>query len=142
MVILNIDTYGGLLTSGLEISRFIKRQDDLHTVAYIRDKAISAGSMIAMACDEIVMSDSASLGDCAPIIFGPGGLEAMPAAERAKIAGDAVTSDGEEWESSFVILAPSRPPPAPTREARWFRHSAAANATRRNHPPAIDIQRH
>src|SRR5580692_4201291 len=58
VVILNVDTYGGLLTSGLEISRFIKRQDDLHVVAYVRDKAISAGSMIAMACDEIVMSDS------------------------------------------------------------------------------------
>jgi membrane-bound serine protease (ClpP class) len=84
VVILNIDTYGGLLTSGLEISRFIKRQDDIRVVAYVQDKAISAGSMIAMACDDIVMSDSASLGDCAPIIFGPTGLEAMPAAERAK----------------------------------------------------------
>ncbi|MGD0388288.1 MAG: hypothetical protein ABSC42_04965 [Tepidisphaeraceae bacterium] len=84
VVILNVDTYGGLLTSGLEISRFIKRQDDLHVVAYVQDKAISAGAMIAMACDEIVVSDSASLGDCAPIIFGPEGLEAMPAAERAK----------------------------------------------------------
>jgi membrane-bound serine protease (ClpP class) len=84
VVILNVDTYGGLLTSGLEISRFIKRQDDLHVVAYIKDKAISAGAMIAMACDEIVMSDSASLGDCAPIIFGPEGLEGMPPAERAK----------------------------------------------------------
>jgi membrane-bound serine protease (ClpP class) len=84
VVILNIDTYGGLLTSGLDISRFIKRQDDLHVVAYVEDKAISAGAMIAMACDEIVMSDSASFGDCAPIIFGPEGLEAMPAAERAK----------------------------------------------------------
>lgn len=84
VVILNIDTYGGLLTSGLDISRFIKRQDDLHVIAYVEDKAISAGAMIAMACDEIVMSDSASLGDCAPIIFGPEGLEAMPAAERAK----------------------------------------------------------
>jgi membrane-bound serine protease (ClpP class) len=87
VVILNVDTYGGLLTSGLEISRFIKRQDDLHVVAYVQDKAISAGAMIAMACDEIVMSDSASLGDCAPIIFGPDGLEAMPAAERAKAEG-------------------------------------------------------
>ena len=84
VVILNVDTYGGLLTSGLEISRFIKRQDDLHVVAYVQDKAISAGAMIAMACDEIVVSDSASLGDCAPIIFGPEGLESMPAAERAK----------------------------------------------------------
>ena len=84
VVILNIDTYGGLLTSGLEISRFLKRQEDVHTVAYVQDKAISAGAMIAMACDEIVMSDSASLGDCAPIIFGPEGLENMQPTERAK----------------------------------------------------------
>jgi membrane-bound serine protease (ClpP class) len=84
IVILDVDSYGGLLTSGLEISRFIKRQDDLHTIAFVQDKAVSAGAMIAMACDEIVMSDSSSLGDCAPIIFGIQGLEALPPAERAK----------------------------------------------------------
>ncbi len=70
VVILNVDTYGGLLTSGLEISRFIKRQGDLHVVAYVKDKAISAGAMIAMACDEIVVSDSATLGDCARLFSG------------------------------------------------------------------------
>ncbi|HEX4055898.1 MAG TPA: hypothetical protein VHX86_16665 [Tepidisphaeraceae bacterium] len=95
VVILNIDTYGGLLTSGLEISRFIKRQEDLHVVAYVTDKAISAGAMIAMACDEIVVSDSATLGDCAPIIFGPAGVEAMPAAERAKEEGPVLTDFNE-----------------------------------------------
>jgi membrane-bound serine protease (ClpP class) len=95
VVILNIDTYGGLLTSGLEISRFIKRQGDLHVVAYVKDKAISAGAMIAMACDEIVVSDSATLGDCAPIIFGPEGVDAMPAAERAKAEGPVLTDFNE-----------------------------------------------
>jgi len=85
VVILNLDTYGGLVTSGLDISRFIKRQTDLHTIAFVEDKAISAGAMIAMACDEIVVSGSASIGDCAPIVFGDEGeLEAMPPAERAK----------------------------------------------------------
>jgi len=84
VIILNIDSYGGLLTSGLEISRFIKRQDDLHVIAFVQDKAVSAGAMIAMACDEIVMSGSSSLGDCAPIFFGVQGLEALPPAERAK----------------------------------------------------------
>ena len=85
VVILNIDSYGGLVTSGEEISRFIKRQDDLHTIAYVEDKAISAGAMIAMACDEIVMSSAATLGDCAPIIFNNvGDLQALPPAERAK----------------------------------------------------------
>jgi membrane-bound serine protease (ClpP class) len=84
-VILDLDTYGGLVTSGLEISRFLKRQDDLHTIAFVEDKAISAGAMIAMACDEIVMSSSATLGDCAPIVFNfDGTLDSLPAAERAK----------------------------------------------------------
>src|SRR5690349_1362581 len=34
-VILRIDTYGGLVTAGLDISRFIKRQNDLHTIALV-----------------------------------------------------------------------------------------------------------
>jgi membrane-bound serine protease (ClpP class) len=84
-IILDVDTYGGLVTAGMEISRFLKRQTDVHTIAFVKDKAISAGSMISMACDEIVMGQSATLGDCAPIIYGAQGLEAMPAAERAKM---------------------------------------------------------
>jgi membrane-bound serine protease (ClpP class) len=84
-VILDLDTYGGLVTSGLEISRFLKRQDDMHVIAFVQDKAISAGAMVAMACNEIVMSHSATLGDCAPIVFQfDGTLENLPAAERAK----------------------------------------------------------
>lgn len=85
VVILDVDSYGGLVTSGLEISRFIKRQNDLHTIAYVQDKAISAGAMIAMSCDEIVVGPSIELGDCAPIVYSEHGLEAMPPAERAKM---------------------------------------------------------
>jgi membrane-bound serine protease (ClpP class) len=84
-IILDLDTPGGLVTAGLDISRFLRRQEDLHVVAYVRDKAYSAGAMIAVACNEIVMAPSAVVGDCAPIIFDTGGhLEPMPAAERAK----------------------------------------------------------
>jgi membrane-bound serine protease (ClpP class) len=85
-VILRIDTYGGLVTAGLDISRFIKQQSDLHTIAFVHNKAISAGAMISMACDEIVMEPVATLGDCAPIMLRTdGSLEAMPDAERAKM---------------------------------------------------------
>jgi membrane-bound serine protease (ClpP class) len=84
-VILRIDTWGGLVTAGLDISRFLKRQDDLHVIAYVDEKAISAGAMIALACNEIVMSPYSSLGDCAPITLSTAGsLEPLPAAERAK----------------------------------------------------------
>lgn len=84
-VILRVNTYGGLVTAALDISRFLKRQDDLHTIAFVDDKAISAGAMIALACDEIVMEPGSVIGDCAPIVFqSDGTLQALPAAERAK----------------------------------------------------------
>jgi len=84
-VILHVDTYGGLVPSALDMARFLRRQDDLHVVAFVDDKAISAGAMIALACNEIVMVPSAVLGDCAPIVFkSDGKLDSLPPAERAK----------------------------------------------------------
>ncbi len=85
-IILEIDTYGGLVTAGLDISRFLKNQQDLHIIAYVNDTAISAGAMIALACNEIVMAPSATLGDSAPIsMTSNGDLNPLPATERAKI---------------------------------------------------------
>lgn len=83
-VIVDINTYGGLVTAGLDISRFLKQQDDLHVIAFIDEKAISAGVMIALAADEIVMSPGSMMGDSAPISVGAGGLETLGEAERAK----------------------------------------------------------
>lgn len=86
VVIVRIDTYGGLVTAALDISRFIKNQTDLHTIAFVDSKAISAGAMIALACDEIVMTPSGTLGDCAPIQVVPGlGVRAAGATERRKM---------------------------------------------------------
>ena len=85
VIIIRIDTYGGLVTAGMDISRFLRDQSEVHTIAFVKTKAISAGAMIAVACDEIIMSPGSQLGDCAPIIFDTGGrIEPLPAAERAK----------------------------------------------------------
>jgi membrane-bound serine protease (ClpP class) len=84
VIIIDLDTYGGVATSGLEISQFIKQHSDLHTIAFVNPKAYSAGAMIAVACNEIVVSPVAFLGDCAPISVGPTGLQPLPDAERAK----------------------------------------------------------
>ena len=75
---LRIDTYGGLVDSGLKISRLIKTSDIPFT-AFVDEKAISAGSMIALACDEIVMEPGALLGDCGVI-----SMSEMGDVERAK----------------------------------------------------------
>ena len=84
-VIVHIDTFGGMVPSALEIAQFIRGQSDLHTVAYV-DKAISAGAMVSVSCDEIVMAPSAVIGDCAPIIFEDGALKPLEDTERAKEA--------------------------------------------------------
>lgn len=96
-IILEIDTYGGLVTSGLDISRFLKNQTDLHVIAFVNSKAISAGAMIALACDEIVMTPSGTLGDCAPIQVAPGvgGMVSMEPTERSK-AESPILSDFQE----------------------------------------------
>jgi membrane-bound serine protease (ClpP class) len=83
-VILQIDTYGGAVTSALEISSFLKSQTDLHTIAFVH-KAYSAGALISLACDELVMEPAAKIGDCAPIILREdGSLQPIPVTERAK----------------------------------------------------------
>jgi membrane-bound serine protease (ClpP class) len=86
VVILKLDTPGGLVTAGLDISRFLKRQDDLHVVAFVHEKAYSAGIMIGLACDELVMQPGSYVGDSAPIALDSGGgLQKLEGAERAKI---------------------------------------------------------
>ncbi|HEY3246640.1 MAG TPA: NfeD family protein [Phycisphaerae bacterium] len=85
VLVFELDTPGGLVTSALDICTFIKNTTDLKTVAWVRPKAYSAGAMIAVACNEIVMSPVSSIGDCAPIMIGTNGLEPVPATERAKM---------------------------------------------------------
>ncbi|MCS7033711.1 MAG: hypothetical protein NZ561_06910 [Phycisphaerae bacterium] len=82
-IILKINTWGGSALSALEISQLLKRQDDLHIIAFVEQKAISAGAMIAVACNEIVMQPGSMLGDCAPIVPGM----QLQRTERAKAEG-------------------------------------------------------
>lgn len=81
-VVFEINTFGGLATSALEICEIIKNSPIPKTLAWVRPKAYSAGTLIALACDEIVISPVGTIGDCAPILpF----LIPIPAAERAKV---------------------------------------------------------
>jgi membrane-bound serine protease (ClpP class) len=71
LVIIDMDTWGGLVISALDIARLLKTElSDIYTVCYARTRAISAGALIACACDEIIMTPVGKLGDCAPIMPG------------------------------------------------------------------------
>lgn len=84
-VILEIDSPGGLVTSALNISQFLRSLNDMRVIAYVHHEAYSGGSMVALACNEIYMEPGSAIGDCAPIVFSDaGGLESMGETERAK----------------------------------------------------------
>ncbi len=67
LIVVELDTYGGTLRSALEISKYLKKLP-VPTVAWVNDKAYSAGTLIASACSQIVMSPASTIGDCAPIV--------------------------------------------------------------------------
>ncbi|MCH2132580.1 MAG: ATP-dependent Clp protease proteolytic subunit [Phycisphaerales bacterium] len=80
-IVFEIDTPGGELMATLEICRMIKYDAPANTIAWIHPYAFSAGTIIALACREIVVSPDATFGDSAPVSpLGP-----IPLAERAKL---------------------------------------------------------
>lgn len=81
-LIYEIGTYGGLLQSADDISKYLILDvgKKAHTVAYITTEAISAGAMISVSCRDIIMLENTTIGDCAPIAIG-GKLEGV---EREK----------------------------------------------------------
>jgi len=85
-IVLEIDTPGGDVVATLRICHMIKQEFPPNTVAWIHPRAFSAGTIIALASREIVVSPGSSFGDAAPIQAIPGaGLIPLPATERAKL---------------------------------------------------------
>jgi membrane-bound serine protease (ClpP class) len=81
-LILEIGTYGGLVQSADDISKYLilELSQKAKTVAYINTEAISAGAMISVSCQDIIMRKNTTIGDCAPIQMG----EKLEGVEREK----------------------------------------------------------
>jgi len=60
-IIVNLNTYGGLLDSADSIRTKILNTD-IPTIVYINNNAASAGALISIACDSIYMSPGAQMG--------------------------------------------------------------------------------
>ena len=82
-LIYEIETYGGEVKAADDISKYfiLDVAKRAHTVAYVNTEAISAGAMISVSCNDIIMRENTTIGDCAPITLG-GKLEGV---EREKI---------------------------------------------------------
>ena len=71
-IIFEINSFGGELNAAYDIVDAITELK-IPTTALVRQKAISAGSLIALACNKLYMLPSTTIGDCAPIIQGSDG---------------------------------------------------------------------
>ncbi|MFA5553704.1 MAG: NfeD family protein [Phycisphaerae bacterium] len=82
-LIYEIETYGGLLQAADDIAKYfiLEVGKKAHTVAYINTEAISAGAMISVSCQDIIMRENTTIGDCAPIAMG----QAIEGVEREKM---------------------------------------------------------
>jgi len=89
-LIYDMDTFGGGLFAAYEISDYFLHEinEKASTVAYVSKKAISAGALISVACEDIIMKEKTRIGDCAPMMIG-GKLEGV---EREKIETDTRTA--------------------------------------------------
>ena len=81
-VVVDLNTPGGDLMATLEICYELKNNAPNNTVAWIHPHAFSAGTIIALACREIVAAPGSTFGDAAPINATG---QPLPATERAKI---------------------------------------------------------
>jgi len=81
-LIYEIETYGGLVAAADSIAKYFIQTlgDRVKTIAYVQTEAISAGALISVSCNDIIMRESTTIGDCAPITIG-GKLEGV---EREK----------------------------------------------------------
>lgn len=84
VIIFEMNTPGGMVTSALDICDYIKGLTDLKTVAWVHTQAYSAGALISVSCNEIVMSSASTLGDCGVILGLPTGPQEVPEGIRAK----------------------------------------------------------
>lgn len=87
LVIFDMNTPGGRSDAMGKIAQVITSDlGGIYTMAYVHPEAISAGAIISLACDEIVLSPGARIGDAMPIMIGPQGtLVPIPKEERGKI---------------------------------------------------------
>lgn len=69
LVIVEIDSPGGLKTVSLEIAEQLRDVDWAHTVAWVPKEAISGGALVALGCDEIIAHPAMRFGDIGEIQF-------------------------------------------------------------------------
>jgi membrane-bound serine protease (ClpP class) len=80
-VVLEINTFGGRVDAAVQI-RDTLLASRVPTVAFVNRRAISAGALISLAAERIVMADGGTIGAAMPVQGGQSGEAAKPVEEK------------------------------------------------------------
>jgi membrane-bound serine protease (ClpP class) len=79
-VVLDINTFGGRVDAAVAM-RDALLNAPIRTIAFVNQRAISAGALIALACETVIMAKGGTIGAAVPVLGGAG--ESRPADEKA-----------------------------------------------------------
>ena len=80
-VVLEINTFGGRVDAAVQI-RDALLNARVRTIAYVNKRAISAGALIALAAQSLVMADGGTIGAATPVQMGQPGAPAEAVGEK------------------------------------------------------------
>ncbi|MEQ1895844.1 MAG: NfeD family protein [Vicinamibacterales bacterium] len=80
-VVVEINTFGGRVDAAVAM-RDTLLNAPIRTIAFINPRAISAGALIALACNTIIMATGGTIGAAAPVVAGSDG-NSKPADEKS-----------------------------------------------------------
>lgn len=115
LIVLELDTPGGMVSSTLEICDEIKklRDEGIAVWTWVNNKAYSGGTVIALAADGIVMAPNATIGDSQMIVMTPSGAGAVPEDLEAKMKSpllaelrDSARRNKYDWDLVLAFVDP------------------------------------
>ncbi len=71
LILLEIESPGGLKSESLRIAETLRDVDWAYTVAFIPKRAISGAALVSLGCDEIIVGDTMRFGDIGEIYWDP-----------------------------------------------------------------------
>ena len=80
-VVLEINTFGGRVDAAVQI-RDALLNSKVRTVAFVNKRAISAGALIALSAENLVMAGGGTIGAATPVQMGQPGAAAKPVEEK------------------------------------------------------------
>ena len=99
LLVLEIDSPGGMLGPTLQLAETIRDIDWAKTIAFVPRQALSGAAIMSLGCDQIILTPRAHIGDAGPVVQGDDALfrhaPEKLVSELARVVRDLAESTGK-----------------------------------------------